>query len=192
MALEGWDVAGIELSAHAGANASARGYSIHIGPLEEAPDLQEELDLVVGWMVLEHLHDPVYALKRLYKWTRPGGWLILSLPNAASYEFRLFRDCWFALQLPNHLFHFTPKTIRKVLNSGGWRLIKIHHQRVLYNLFPSLGYLLSDFGFKSRLIESLIEFPNNAGRIIYFLYPIAYILASFGQTGRMTVWARKT
>jgi 2-polyprenyl-3-methyl-5-hydroxy-6-metoxy-1,4-benzoquinol methylase len=191
MALEGWDVTGIELSNNAGANASAMGYSIHIGPLETAPDPQEEYDLVVGWMVLEHLHDPVFALKKLHKWTKPGSWLIISLPNAGSYEFRLFRDCWFALHLPNHLFHFTPKTIGKVLNSGGWRLIKIHHQRVLYNLFPSIGYLLSDFGFKSRLIESLIEFPNNAGRIIYCLYPIAYILASLGQTGRMTAWARK-
>jgi SAM-dependent methyltransferase len=192
MALEGWNVAGIELSDHAGSNASAGGYSIHIGPLEEAPDLQEELDLVVGWMVLEHLHNPVYALKRLYKWTRPGGWLILSLPNAASYEFRLFKDCWFDLHLPNHLFHFTPTTIRKVLNSEGWRLIKIHHQRVLYNLFPSIGYSLSDAGLRNRLTGKLIQFPNSANRIHYLLYPIAYILACLGQTGRMTVWARKT
>jgi 2-polyprenyl-3-methyl-5-hydroxy-6-metoxy-1,4-benzoquinol methylase len=191
MAQKGWEVAGVELSACAASNARALGYPVHTGPLETTPNPQQPYDLVVGWMVLEHLHDPILALKKLYQWTEPRGWLILSLPNAASHEFRLFKDRWFGLHLPNHLFHFTPKTIVKVLNYGGWRLIKIHNQRLLYNLFPSIGYLLSDFGFKSRLIESLIEFPNNAGRTIYYLYPIAYILASLGQTGRMTVWAKR-
>jgi 2-polyprenyl-3-methyl-5-hydroxy-6-metoxy-1,4-benzoquinol methylase len=192
MAQKGWEVGGVELSSYAASSASALGYPVHAGPLETAPEPQQPYDLVVGWMVLEHLHDPIVGLKKLYRWTEPGGWLILSVPNAGSFEFFFFKNCWYDLHLPNHLFHFTPKTIVKVLNYGGWRLIKIHHQRVLYNLFPSIGYLLSDFGFKSRLIESLIEFPNNAGRIIYCLYPIAYILASLGQTGRMTVWARKT
>jgi 2-polyprenyl-3-methyl-5-hydroxy-6-metoxy-1,4-benzoquinol methylase len=192
MAQKGWEVAGIELSDYAASNARALGYPVHTGPLETAPPLHNRpYDLVVGWMVLEHLHDPISALKKLYQWTEPRGWLILSLPNASSYEFRFFKDRWFALQLPNHLFHFTPKTIKKILNYAGWRLVKIYHQRVLYNLFPSIGYLLSDFGFKSKLIDILIKFPNNAGKLNYFLYPIAYIFASFGQTGRMIVWARK-
>ena len=193
MAQKGWEVAGVELSARAASNARALGYPVHAGPLETTPDPnQRPYDLVVGWMVLEHLHDPIFALRKLHKWTKHRGWLILSVPNAGSLEFRLFKDTWYALQLPTHTFHYTPKTINILLKQGGWRIEEIYHQRVLSNLIPSLGYKLSDLGLKNHFTKSLINFPENAGRKQYILYPLAYILASFGQTGRMTVWARKT
>jgi len=192
MAQKGWAVAGVELSVHAAANARAMGYPVHTGPLETAPDPQQPYDLVVGWMVLEHLHDPILALKNLCRWAKPGGWLILSVPNAGSFEFFFFKNYWYGLHLPNHLFHFTPRTIRNVLSYGGWEIVKIHHQRVLYNLFPSIGYALSDAGLNNGFVRELITFPENAGKKPYILYPLAYILASIGQTGRMTVWARKT
>ena len=191
IAQKGWEVAGVELSARAASNARALGYPVHIGPLETTPDPHQPYDLVVGWMVLEHLHDPIFALKKLYRWTEAGGWLILSVPNARSFEFFFFKNCWYGLHLPNHLFHFTPRTIRNMLSFAGWKIVKIHHQRVLYNLFPSIGYTLSDKGLKGSFVRGLINFPENAGRKQYILYPLAYILASIGQTGRMTIWAKK-
>jgi SAM-dependent methyltransferase len=191
MAQKGWDVGGVESSSYAASNASALGYPVHAGPLETAPNPQQPYDLVVGWMVLEHLHDPILALKKIYGWTKPGGWLILSVPNAGSFEFFFLKNCWYGLHLPNHLFHFTPRTIRNVLSFAGWEIVKIHHQRVLYNLIPSVGYALSDAGLNNGFVRELINFPENAGKKNYFLYPLAYILASIGQTGRMTIWAKR-
>jgi SAM-dependent methyltransferase len=52
--------------------ARSLGYRVYTGALETAPDPEEPYDLVVGWMVLEHLHDPVLALQKLRSWTRPG------------------------------------------------------------------------------------------------------------------------
>jgi 2-polyprenyl-3-methyl-5-hydroxy-6-metoxy-1,4-benzoquinol methylase len=189
MAMENWLVQGIEFSEKAAKEASKLGYHVHAGALETAQQPDELFDLIVGWMVLEHLHEPIAGLKKLRECAKPDGWLVLSVPNAGSTEFRLFKDKWYALHLPNHLYHFSPKTIKKVLEASGWSIEKIHHQRVLGNMIASAGYALCDKGY-SKLGQRLVKIPENAGRWNYAFYPIAWLLSMFGQTGRMTVWAR--
>jgi 2-polyprenyl-3-methyl-5-hydroxy-6-metoxy-1,4-benzoquinol methylase len=189
MAGEGWEVEGIEFSPQAAAVASGLGFHVHAGPLESAPEPGAPFDLIVGWMVLEHLHDPVAALRKLRAWAKPDARLALSVPNAGSLEFRVFKDRLYALHLPNHLYHFTPATLAKVLRAGGWTIEKVFHQRVLSNLVASTGYVLRDRG-HGRLAGKLIDFPRRQGRWAYALYPLAWVMSIFGQTGRMTVWAR--
>jgi 2-polyprenyl-3-methyl-5-hydroxy-6-metoxy-1,4-benzoquinol methylase len=189
MASQGWQVQGIEFSEKAAQAAAQLGYRVHAGPLETAPPPDEPFDLIVGWMVLEHLHDPIGGLQKLREWAKPGAWLVLSVPNSASLESRLFKNKLYALHLPNHLYHFTPETLGRVLQVGGWTLKKVHHQRVLSNLIASTGYVLRDKGY-ARLGQKFIEFPGRAGIWNYALYPLAWIFSVFGQTGRMTVWAR--
>ncbi|WP_456384900.1 class I SAM-dependent methyltransferase [Desulfolithobacter sp.] len=189
MAQRGWRVEGIEFSSKAAMAATQLGYHVYAGPLETAPAPDKLFDLVVGWMVVEHLHDPVGGLRKLREWTRPGGWLVISVPNAGSLEFKIFKEKWYALQLPTHLYHYTPRSISQVLEAGGWSLVKVYHQRVLSNLFPCIGYVLREKGY-DKLGEKLIGFPENAGRWHQILYPLAWLLSQFGQTGRMTIWAR--
>ena len=191
MVSQGWQVQGIEYSEKVAESARASGYQVYAGSLETAPTPKEKFDLVVGWMVLEHLHDPIGCLKKLSEWTKSGAWLVLSVPNATSLEFRVFKDRWYALQLPTHLCHFTPATLDKVLHVGGWELKAVHHQRVLSNLVVSSGYFLLDKGF-ARMGQKLVSFPSWAGRWNYVFYPLSWFLSIFGQTGRMTVWAVKS
>ena len=189
MAGEGWRVQGIEFSEKAAQTAAGLGYRVHAGPLETAPQPEEAFDLIVGWMVLEHLHDPIACLRKLHGWAKPGAWLVLSVPNAGSFEFSIFKDKWYALQLPTHLHHFTPQTLENILQITGWKLEKVHHQRVLGNLIASTGYVLRDRGYV-KVGQKFIDFPEHAGKWNYALYPLAWLLSVFGQTGRMTVWAR--
>ena len=190
MAEKGWRVQGIEFSEKAAQEAQKLGVPVYAGALENAPQPNQPFDLIVGWMVLEHLHDPVGSLKKLREWANPGAWMALSIPNAGSLEFRLFKDKGFALQLPTHLYHFTPQSLEKVLNAGGWRLEKIYHQRTLNNFIGSLGYVLREQGYTSLSLK-LIEFPGKGGVLNYILYPLSWLLSIFGQTGRMTVWVKK-
>ena len=189
MAGEGWRVQGIEFSEKAAQTAAGLGYRVHAGPLETAPQPEEAFDLIVGWMVLEHLHDPIACLRKLHGWVKPGGYLVLSVPNANSIDFRLFNNYCYANHLPNHLFHFTPRTLTRVLADGGWELEKVHHQRVLSNLIASTGYVLRDKGYV-KMGQKFIDFPEHAGKWNYVLHPFAWLFSVFGQTGRMTVWAR--
>lgn len=189
MASKGWQVEGIEFSLKAAQAAIAQGYNVYSGPLETAPENDRKFDLIVGWMVLEHLHDPIACLTKLRQWSNPNTWLVLSVPNAASMDFRIFKDKWYALQLPTHLYHFTPRTISQVLSSAGWSVQQVHHQRVLSNLVASIGYFLREKGIV-RVGQHLIDFPDNSGRWHFMFYPLSFLLGSLGHTGRMTIWAK--
>jgi 2-polyprenyl-3-methyl-5-hydroxy-6-metoxy-1,4-benzoquinol methylase len=191
MASKGWVVEGVVFSEKAAKAAQQLGYKVHVGALENAPQPEESYDLVVGWMVLEHLHDPVGSLKKLRDWTKPEAWLALSVPNAGSLDFTLFKDEGFALQLPTHLHHFTTETLAKVLSAGGWQIVKVYHQRTLSNFVGSVGYKLRANGYE-KLAKKFIDFPEKGGFFVYFLYPLSVLMSLFGQTGRMTVWAKKT
>jgi 2-polyprenyl-3-methyl-5-hydroxy-6-metoxy-1,4-benzoquinol methylase len=186
----GWQVHGIEFSAHAAEAARKLGYPVYAGSLESAALDTTDFDLIAGWMVLEHLHDPVAGLKKLWQWPRPGGWLAFSVPNAASLEFKLFKQRWYALHLPNHLYHYTPDTIRSMLTHTGWTRPTIYHQRTLSSLLASLGHLLDDKGYH-RISRWAVGRPQDPVRLYQLLYPFAMLAATMGQTGRMTVWARK-
>ncbi|MDF1584444.1 MAG: class I SAM-dependent methyltransferase [Methyloprofundus sp.] len=189
MSGQGWQVQGIEFSEKAAQATAQLGYNVHVGPLETAPNPDDLFDLIVGWMVLEHLHDPLACLKKLSEWAKPGALLALSVPNAGSLEFQLFKEKWYALQLPTHIHHFTPATLEKMLLASGWMVESVHHQRVLSNLIASTGYVLHDKGY-AKLGGMFINFAGRAGVWSCALYPFAWLLSLFGQTGRMTVWAR--
>ena len=195
MARQGWDVAGVEASPVAAETVRALGFPVHAGTVETLPPVSIPYDLNVGWMALEHLHRPIEALQRLASGTRDNGWLAVSVPNAASREFKWFGDSWYALELPRHLYHFTPQTITELLGKGGWRVQEILHQRSVDNFVASCGYQLERSGARwAGLAKQLIDFPTNVP--LHFLtypllFPVATVLAAFGETGRMTIWAQK-
>ena len=190
MAQQGWQVEGIEPSALAAGSAQELGYRVQQLSIETADPPLKPLDLAVAWMALEHLHHPILALQKLAAWSKDSGWLALSVPNCASFDFRLFKGNGYALHLPAHLYHFTPHTLRRVLWQGGWRLERIFHQRTLGNFFGSLGYTLRQRGYSNRLVNWLIAYPMN-GKMHLLFYPLGFLLGLLGQTGRMTIWARK-
>jgi len=186
----GWKVEGIEFSAKAAQSARNLGHKVHIGSLESAPDLVNKVDLIVGWMVLEHLHNPNSCLKKLNEWSSPEGRLVLSVPNSDTLFFRLFKEQWFNIQLPTHLYHFTPKTLKDLLNQSGWELDSVHHHRSLLSLFTTLANIIEEKGGGWVRLAKLLRLLR-WGKFFYILYPLSWTLGVLGQSGRMTVWASK-
>lgn len=189
MAAQGWQVEGIEFSPEAATSARKLGYRVDAGAVETIDREEASFDLIAGWMVLEHLHRPLDVLRKLRQWVKPQGKLAISVPNAGSLERKLFGARWYALQLPTHLYHFDPASIRKLMASAGWRVTRIYHHRTLANAVASTGYWLRDKG-HHRVGQNLINFPERGGRFgALALFPFAWLAALFGQSGRMTVWA---
>ena len=191
MARRGWRVEGLEMSVEAAEHCRELGFTVHRGPIDSAPESCQDLDLVVGWMVIEHLHDPIADLRTLFARTKPGGWLAVSVPNAGSPGLRMFGDAWFPLHLPNHLFHFDSKTLRRALETAGWTVARVFCQPNLADAIASAGYVLSDRRIATLLANLLISYPWRAGRMNLALLPLAYPASLLGLTGRMTAWARK-
>jgi len=81
--------------------------------------------LVVMHHVLEHLTSPRRALSEVYRVLQDGGWVAIEVPNANSLGRRIFGPCWDSWELPRHLHHFTPKTLRRFLEIAGFQNIRI-------------------------------------------------------------------
>jgi SAM-dependent methyltransferase len=189
MSRRGWQVEGIEFSKSVAQHAQSRGYRVRVGALESLSDPHDEYDLIVGWHVLEHLHDPVGSLKKLNAWAKPNSWLVLSLPDAGALEFRIFRDAWYALSLPTHLYHFTTGTLEKVLKLGGWRVERIVWEENPKNLLASLSYRCRDRHW-TKLANFLLDVGSGT-RLAHPRILLGKLLARFHNSGRIIVWATR-
>jgi SAM-dependent methyltransferase len=123
----GWDVTGIEFEPGL-AEMSARrfGVPVVVGDAVSA-DVDGPFDVVTMWHVLEHLPDPHAALERAAALLRPGGTLIVSVPNNDSLQARLGGDAWLHLDIPRHLWHFTPASLARLVSRSGLRVVRIGH-----------------------------------------------------------------
>jgi SAM-dependent methyltransferase len=119
----GWEVAGVDPSEGAVASARARGVDAQAGTLETVDFEDESFDAVVMRHSLEHLPDPIGDLKRIHRLLKPGGLLVVSLPNFDSWERRRFGSAWFHLDLPRHRTHFGPKSLRLAFEQSGFDVL---------------------------------------------------------------------
>jgi SAM-dependent methyltransferase len=105
----GWTAAGSERST-AGAIAArdASGVPMFVGDLA-AVRPGATCDLIVMFHVLEHLADPKGALLDAAARLRPGGALVLGVPNIGSWQARFAGRHWLHLDVPRHLCHFMPR-----------------------------------------------------------------------------------
>jgi len=126
-------LAGIELSQTAARAAARIGDHVVQGALED-PDLPfepESFDLVVLADVLEHLVDPAAGLARAAAWCRPGGAVLVSVPNVAHWHARLtlLRGRWPREDSgtfdAGHLRWFTRDTLRALLTDAGLQDVEL-------------------------------------------------------------------
>lgn len=123
---DGWDVTAMDVSAAGVAATAARlGIEVHHGLLEDAPLQPASLDVVAAWDVLEHVPDPAVFLRRIHDLLVPGGTVALSLPNVASLPARLLRGRWWTLRPSEHIWHFSPPTLRRSLADTGFTRIAL-------------------------------------------------------------------
>lgn len=190
-ASQGWDAEGLEFSPTAAEHARRRGFRVVTGSVESADLPAEHYDLAVGWMVLEHLPDPVAALRVLHRTVRPGGWLALSVPDFDCMGQHVFAENWHALQVPAHMTHLTPRTARSLLAAAGWEVTWLGHQRNLSSWMISLAWWLQDGHLAAGLSRRLERYPNWSLPARLPFYPLAFIAGVTGQSGRMNIWARR-
>ena len=116
----GWRVTGIEPSKDACEEAIARGVSTVLGTLSNGSEtLGGGFDAVVFQHSLEHVDEPLEDLQAARRQLRPGGLVLISLPNFGSWQARRFRADWFHLDLPRHRCHFTARGIETLLRRAG-------------------------------------------------------------------------
>lgn len=80
---------------------------------------QASFDVVTAFHVLEHDNHPSELLKRLIGLLRPGGTLVIEVPNIASPWARILGRHWDVWYLPFHRHHFTRTSLLALLRNEG-------------------------------------------------------------------------
>ena len=144
----------------------------------------QSFDVITFWHVLEHLPRPGEVISRVRELLRPGGWIFISLPNFNSLQARLFHQHWYALDVPRHLYHFSPLSLELLLRKVGIQVSRhlFFSRRVnVHALKHSLIYW-AEANFGSRLPYYLLK-P------LLLLFPL--LEGRSGQYGTLTTIARR-
>ena len=130
-----YDAFGIEPSARGVRAASAIGAQVRRSGIEDGEIECSSLDVVTLWHVLEHLERPGGALQRIHRWLRPGGGLVVGVPNLASLQARVGGERWYHLDVPRHRTHFTPRGLHHLLGTHGFVPLRARHVLLEHNPF---------------------------------------------------------
>jgi SAM-dependent methyltransferase len=157
MRAAGLDARGIDPSPAACAAAGELGVEVANVGVDEAAVEPGALDAVVAWHALEHLDAPVESLRRIHSWLRPGGVLVVAVPNLASLQAQIGGDRWFHQDVPRHRVHLTPAGATALIERGGYRVERVRHLLVEQNPLGMwqtlLNRLTSERDFAFRLLK---------------------------------------
>ena len=186
-----WKLYGIELSpAQAQMAETNSGAQVFIGDILGAPFPASSFDVITGFHVLEHVYSPKDVARRLWSWLKPGGILYLRVPNIDALEARIFRSYWHGLELPRHLFHFSPASLSHLFSS-------LDFDEVLVRTMPythieaSMPYVLDELRAKIGISPSFHNVvkghPGMAWKIVRkalrlgLLNPLGCLVAAMGR-----------
>lgn len=185
LAARGVEVLGVDASPLAAAEVARRGMRAVTGDFLQVALPPESFDGIAMNHVLEHLRDPRAGLRKAWSLLKPGGRLLLGVPNFASVERSHFGPAWSDLELPRHLFHFTARGLRRLLTDEGFQV-----ERLRADPTADANSILTSLGVRHRkrddpLLARAYPFLHAA------LYPVGFPLALVGRSAWIRVTARK-
>lgn len=118
----GWQAMGVEPDGDARRVAKEQ-YGVDAlepGSLAEFPDAS--VDIITLWHVLEHVYELHETLAQLHRILKPGGHMFIAVPNYTSSDAEHYKAFWAAWDVPRHLYHFAPVTMKSLLEKYGFTL----------------------------------------------------------------------
>lgn len=130
------NLVGIEPSEEASRVCKEKGLNVYCSILENAPITEESCDMVTLWDVVEHLFDPKHDLMVVLRKMKPGGKLFISTHDMDGL-FAQLTGKRYPMLMYQHFFHFSPKTLKTMLESCGFKVVASKH----FCKSWSVGYL---------------------------------------------------
>jgi ubiquinone/menaquinone biosynthesis C-methylase UbiE len=179
MMRKGWQAVGIDSSDWAASQARdlAPWAQFYVSNVETAIFPASSFDVITFWDGLDHTDSPGKALERLTSWLEPGGLLLFILPDITSIQSKLMGSRWPSL-LRQHLWYFSPITIKRLLDEHGYTLVSIQPVRSRYTLKKAAHRLIPSGGIPG-LLGHLLNLPGPLGNLSFWF-----------STGEMLVTAR--
>ena len=115
----GWDVTGIDFSEEAVNVVRKSGLKALVGTLPHAELKPRSFDVVTLRHALEHVPAPREILRLSWELLDAGGLLLIAVPNYDAWEIEKLGEAGMGLDLPRHLTHFTPASLKKMMEGVG-------------------------------------------------------------------------
>jgi SAM-dependent methyltransferase len=123
-----YEVAGVEIAEDAAASCRQRGLRVITGVADQGTLAQfGKLDVIVLLDVIEHLPQPHETLALCQTLLNPGGVIVLTTGDIASLYARIAGQHWRLMTPPQHLWYFSPESIRRLARSLGLEVEAIDH-----------------------------------------------------------------
>jgi SAM-dependent methyltransferase len=153
----GYDAFGIEPSSRGVVAAAASGAPVEQSSVEDASIAPDSVDAVSLWHVLEHLDDPESAVRQIRGWLRPGGTLLVGVPNLDSWQARIGGERWYHLDVPRHRVHFTVAGVSALLNRSGFEPVRTEHLLLEHNPFGMWQSIVNRFTRAPSYLYNLLK-----------------------------------
>jgi SAM-dependent methyltransferase len=98
------------------------GITGYCGGLEDIP-FSHDYGAIIFNNVLEHLPDPANTIRAAERLLTPEGLIFVEVPNIASFQSKIFGKAWYHLDIPRHLFHFSPSSLQKIADQASLKRI---------------------------------------------------------------------
>ncbi len=186
----GWQIAGIELSdIQAEHVRRTTGGDVRTGELWDCGFEQDAFDAITMWHVLEHLPDPIATLTEAHRLLKPGGVLVLSVPDCSSWTSKLFGKYWVGYEVPRHLCDFDPWTLELAMNKSGFTVIEPHYVMGTWEVIAnSLAFVIKD-KIGSRTVKRILHKIITSPFLSILFNPITMLCQRLGKGAIITVCA---
>lgn len=180
----GWRVLGNERSPEMAYFARHHlGLDVFAGSLD-AIRAAPQFDMIILFQVLEHLENPVEVLQQLSKLLKPQGKLVIGVPNFGSWQSQMGKSRWFHLDVPRHLFHYSPTSLGKCLEQVGLEIMSVNSISFEHDPYGWLQTIFNRIdGSHNRLTRLLMQIDRPNIKTIFqlvsvpILVPVCVLLA---------------
>ena len=187
----GFDSEGLELNEKAAQDARMAGFTVYTQTLEEFQP-EEPFDVVVLSNVLEHAPDPKEMLENVNRVLKPGGQVWISCPNSRSWLKKLFGCSWINWHVPFHLFHFSSKTLGRLLERCGFEISELKYATPSHWMSQSIVAAISaKQGRKTLLLRSPLLVAALMLFCRFVLFPLLWVGNLSGKGDCLVVEAKK-
>lgn len=114
---------GVETNAHARDQAIQKGLTV-ASSWEHLP--QEKFNMISLWHVLEHVSDLNQCVQEIQKRLNTNDILLIAVPNLNAFDAIHYEAFWAAFDVPRHLWHFSQRGIKQLIEPHGFELIEQH------------------------------------------------------------------
>ena len=120
----GWETKGIE-PAEEPRNFAIENYNLVVKPEDDLKNVTDErYDVISMWHVLEHVPDLNERMEQISRLLKKDGLLVIALPNYLSWDGQHYQNYWAGYDVPRHLYHFSEKSIAKLLDKYNFSMFK--------------------------------------------------------------------